>query len=597
MPEHTVELIAGIFLLCALCQWLAWRVKLPPILFLLLAGILIGPVTGVIDVDKLFGNLLYPFVSLSVAIILFEGSLTLRFKEIAGLEKVVRNLVSVGMIITWLITAATTHFALSVSWEIALIFGAIVVVTGPTVVAPIIKTIRPTAKLANILRWESIVIDPIGASLAVLVYEFIVSGGGQFGLGQTLLTFGRILLVGGVIGLVSGYFFGTCLRRYWIPEYLHNISTMGLVFISFSLANVLQEESGLVTVTCMGILLANMRDVDIEEILSFKETLSTILISLLFVTLAARLDYTGFMELGWAALFVFLSIQFIARPFSVMVCTFRSSLKIEERHLLAWIAPRGIVAAAISALFTFKLQENGVSDASVLLPLTFMVIIGTVVLQSATAKFIASKLGVVEPEPHGFLIVGASRVAREIALALFKQNIRVLVADASEEDIAQAKKMGLETYLGNPVSGNAERLLNLTGIGRMLALSKNVGDNVAAIFHYRVEFGLRKVFMIRATSKRDRKAAKRDVSSFKKHFLFGKGVDYQSLEKLLRSGGAIICESPNSTNQVSDKDSEVSLDLFAVHPSGKIVLGDIEEQVDNEKDWKVIRAVPSSMIN
>lgn len=567
MPEHTVELIAGIFLLCALCQWLAWRVKLPPILFLLLAGILIGPVTGVIDVDKLFGNLLYPFVSLSVAIILFEGSLTLRFKEIAGLEKVVRNLVSVGMIITWLITAATTHFALSVSWEIALIFGAIVVVTGPTVVAPIIKTIRPTAKLANILRWESIVIDPIGASLAVLVYEFIVSGGGQFGLGQTLLTFGRILLVGGVIGLVSGYFFGTCLRRYWIPEYLHNISTMGLVFISFSLANVLQEESGLVTVTCMGILLANMREVDIEEILSFKETLSTILISLLFVTLAARLDYTGFMELGWAALFVFLSIQFIARPFSVMVCTFRSSLKIEERHLLAWIAPRGIVAAAISALFTFKLQENGVSDASVLLPLTFMVIIGTVVLQSATAKFIASKLGVVEPEPHGFLIVGASRVAREIALALFKQNIRVLVADASEEDIAQAKKMGLETYLGNPVSGNAERLLNLTGIGRMLALSKNVGDNVAAIFHYRVEFGLRKVFMIRATSKRDRKAAKRDVSSFKKHFLFGKGVDYQSLEKLLRSGGAIICESPNSTNQVSGKDSEVSLDLFAVHLS------------------------------
>ncbi len=596
MVEHTVSIIAGIYLVCAFCQWLAWRVKLPPILFLLLTGILVGPVIGIVDVDTLLGELLYPFVSLSVAIILFEGSLTLRFKEIAGLEKVVRNLLSVGMLITWFITATATRFTLSVSWEIALMFGAIVVVTGPTVVAPIIKTIRPTYNLANILRWESIVIDPIGASLAVLVYEFIVSGGGRLGVGLTMLTFGKIILVGSLIGIVVAHFFGICLRRHWVPEFLHNIVTLGLVFSAFSLANILQAESGLVTVTCMGVWLANMRGVDIDEILNFKETLSTILISLLFVILAARLDFKGFMEIGWPALFIFLAIQFLARPLSVMICTSRSSLKMQERHMLAWIAPRGIVAAAISALFAYKLEESGVAGASMLLPLTFMVIIGTVVLQSFTAPLIARRLGVMQPEPDGFLIVGANRVARAIAKALQKENVRVLVADSSEDNIILAKEMGLETFWGNPVSGQAERQINLTGIGRMLALSADQSENIAAVFHYLVEFGKKNVFMIRTAEPGKNQVMSEDVSSLQRHFLFSAETDFGTLEEMLNKGGQVLAMENGMARQGVEEDIERSdgFPLFAVSPSGEIYLDEVEKLVVNEKGWKTIQAVTAS---
>lgn len=176
--HEPVIAIAFIGVVAILCQWLAWWVKLPAILFLLLTGILLGPGLNIIDPDTLLGDLLFPFVSLSVTLILFEGALTLRLEEIRGLERVVRNLVSIGMLSTWLIVAASASYFLGFSWQIALLFGAIMVVTGPTVIVPMLRTVRPTAKISNILRWEGIVIDPIGALLAVLVFEFILASSG-----------------------------------------------------------------------------------------------------------------------------------------------------------------------------------------------------------------------------------------------------------------------------------------------------------------------------------------------------------------------------------------------------------------------------------
>ncbi|MCC0017442.1 MAG: cation:proton antiporter, partial [Rhodobiaceae bacterium] len=203
MTEHTILTIAGIMALGGACQWLAWRVRLPAILFLLLSGLLIGPVTGWFDPDALLGDLLFPFVSLAVAVILFEGSLTLRFSEIRGLEKVVRRFVTSGVLVTWSVTAMATHWFVGFSWGLALLFGAIMVVTGPTVIVPMLRTVRPNAKIANILRWEGIVIDPIGALLAVLVFEFIVSSEAGGALGQTLLVFLTLIGMGTVIGLAA----------------------------------------------------------------------------------------------------------------------------------------------------------------------------------------------------------------------------------------------------------------------------------------------------------------------------------------------------------------------------------------------------------
>ena len=483
---------------CTLCQWIAWRVKLPAIIFLLLTGILAGPIFGLLHPEKLLGNLFFTFVSLSVAVILFEGSLALRFKEILGLETVVQNMVSFGMAVTWLITALATHYAIGLSWKISLLFGAITVVTGPTVIAPMLRTIRPTPAVSNILRWEGIIIDPIGASLAVLVYEFIISGGGHGAWTHTMLTFGKIIAVGTVVGVCGGYLFGLSIRYHWVPEFLHNVAALTIVIATFVGSNTLQPESGLVTVTIMGIWLANMKNVDMEGILDFKESISVLLISLLFIMLAARLDIHSLKNVGWGVVFVLIAIQFLARPLNVMVSTVRSQLTWPERHMLAWIAPRGIIAAAISALFAVQLENAGFSDAQLLVPLTFCVIIVTVVLQSITARPIAHWLKVAEPEPTGFLIIGANVVARAIAKALVQNDTNVLLADTGWEKISKATIEGLPSYFGNPISEHADRHLDLIGIGRMLALSPLENVNLSAVMHYRMELGRNNVFIIQS---------------------------------------------------------------------------------------------------
>lgn len=494
MIEHTLISFALILLVGSGCQWLAWRVKLPAIIFLLLSGILAGPVLGLLNPDQLLGDLLSPFVSLSVAVILFEGSLTLRYKEILGKQRVVTNMVTFGLLITWLITAVVTHFALTLSWPISFMFGAVSAVTGPTVIVPMLRTVRPTAAVSNILRWEGIVIDPIGASLAVLIYEFIVSGGGSQAVGHTLLSLCQLIGVGVIIGATGGYMFGLLLRNHLIPKFLHSIISLALVFFTFTVSYILHTGSGLVTVTVMGVWLANMRDVDVDEILNFKESLSIVLISMLFILLAARIDFTAFINLGWKAFFVLLAIQFLARPLNVISSALGSELSWPERHLLAWIAPRGIVAAAVSAIFAIRLENAGFADAHLLVPLTFLVIIWTVLLQSATARPIACWLGVAEQDSKGFLVISANPVARAVAKSLVEQGFRVLLADSSLANITAAKKEGLDTYYGNPISEHANRYLDLVGIGQMLALSAHENMNVSSLMHYRLELGPNAIF-------------------------------------------------------------------------------------------------------
>ncbi len=563
MIEKTVLTFAFLFVICSGCQWLAWRLKLPPIIFLLFSGILLGPLLKVLNPDQLLGDLLFPFISLSVAVILFEGSLTLRYKEILGKQRVVRNMVSFGLLVTWLITAVAVKYAFSISWEISFLFGAVTVVTGPTVIVPMLRTIRPTAAVSNILRWEGIVIDPIGASLAVLVFEFIISDGVSQAIGHTLVSFGQLVGVGIAIGGSCGYIFGLLLRNHWIPEFLHSIIALALVFITFAVSNLLRPESGLLTVTVMGVWLANMRNVDVGQILNFKESLSILLISLLFILLAARIDLASLGGLGWRAFLVFLAIQFLARPLNVVVSTHGSELSWPERHLLAWVAPRGIVAAAVSALFAIQLDNAGFADAYLLVPLTFFVIIATVLLQSATARPIAYWLGVAEPESKGFLIVSANQVARAIAKVLVAHGFRVLLTDTNWANIKSAKMDGLPTYYGNPISEHADRHLDLVGIGRMLALSSHEDMNVSSLMHYRMELGSRNVFAIQskaATNSDNRTTA----AGRHGRTLFGEDVTYAKLAGMLSRGAEI------RSTKLSDTFSY--RDYLATHNGGSILL-------------------------
>ena len=574
MEFDAVFSIAVITLIAIILQWLAWWVKLPAILFLLLFGVVAGPVTGLINPDLLFGNLLTPIVSLAVAVILFEGGLTLKLSEIKGLAKVVRNLLTIGLLTTWVITAFAVRYLLDFSWEMAFLFGSFTVVTGPTVIVPMLRTVRPNAKVSNILRWEGIVIDPVGALLAVLVFEFIVSESATAAWGHTLLLFGSIILTGLLAGIIAGHLFGLALRHHLLPEYLHNVAALAVVWAVFAFSNTAAEESGLLAVTVMGMWLANMKGTPVDEILDFKESLSVLLISILFITLAARLEFSQFNELGAAAIWVFLVMQFIARPIKVLVSSIGSTLTWAERALLSWIAPRGIVAAAVSALFALRLEETGtVEKADLLVPLTFAVIIGTVVLQSATAGPLARWLKVAEPDPKGFLVIGANAVSRTVAKALLENGFRTLLCDTNWDNIKKARMEGFNTYYGSPVSEHADRNLDLVGIGKMLGLSPLPNLNALASMKYRGEFGYKAIYSIRSKTEIDLPEKRVVAAESRGRPLFGEQTTYSSLANQIAQGAEVrstsLTESFDYEGYLKQYE-ERAIPLFAVNQKGNL---------------------------
>lgn len=587
-----------IILVSVVCQWISWRIKQPAIIFLLLAGIIAGPVTGRLDPDVLFGDFLPSFISLSVAVILFEGSLTLRFHDIAGLERVVRNMVSIGMGITWIITSITTHIVLGFSWEISFLFGAVMVVTGPTVIVPILRTVRPVASVANILRWEGIIIDPLGAVLAVLVFGFIIAGGGKAAWGQVIVSFGSILLVGAILGSAGGFLTGIVLRRHWLPLYLHNVAVLAFVLGLFALSNYLRIESGLITVTVMGIWLTNMRNINVEDIIDFKESLSILLISVLFIVLAARIEFSEIMQLGWATILIYISVQFISRPLDVLISSYGSALSWREKALIAWIAPRGIVAAAITALFALRLEIAGHHEASFLVPLVFLIIIATVVPQSITARPFARLLGVAEPEPRGFLIIGANILARRISKSLEQNGFRTLLIDQYWNDIIKARMEGLSTYYGNPISEHAERHLDLVGIGRMLALTPDADFNVLSNIHYRMEFGPGEVFCIQTRPISIASDKYRPSVRHRGNPLFREDVTYDILTNMLEKGAEIRTTKLTENFDYADYQRRYAgrvIPLFVIDKGYNLRVFTAFNEIMPKPGWSVIGIVPAEI--
>ena len=595
MNEQQILLTFGGIGVAALgCQWLAWRLKLPAILFLLLTGILMGPVLGWLDPQTLFGPLLMPLVSLAVALILFEGSLTLHLSEWREIGSVVHRLVTIGALSTWAVITLATHWLLGFDWLLALLFGTLTLVTGPTVIVPMLRVVRPKASIATILRWEGIVIDPIGALLAVVVYSFIIARAAGDGLSHCLLTFAGVIICGSVFGIVGGWALGNVLRRQWLPEYLHSLATLAAVLGIFIAANQIMHESGLLAVTLMGMWMANMKGVDVRHILHFKENLSVLLISGLFILLAARLDLNAMLALGPAVLVLLLIIQFIARPLNVLLSTAGSKLNWRERTLLAWIAPRGIVAAAVSAIFAIRLDEAGHEGALLLVPLTFAVIIGTVVLQSATARPLARLLKVAEPPPSGFLIVGANGPARVIAKALQQLGIRVLLTDSNWENIRAARMENLPTYFGNPASEHAESHLDLVGLGHLLALSPSGELNALAVTRFRHEFGPQRLYTL-TNSQESRRSDKHRASHEHRGQVFGKpAITYSQLINELHQGAEIY--STHLTDSFSWDDyqalhGERATLLFARDSSGWVHVITPNSEVKPATGWTVLALV------
>tara|TARA_R110001583_G_scaffold173582_2_gene327670 strand:+ start:26990 stop:28807 length:1818 start_codon:yes stop_codon:yes gene_type:complete len=503
--------LAGIIILGIIAQWVAWKFKIPAILPLILIGLFVGPVSTLISADGskwiepvwngtegLFpGERLFNFVSLAISIILFEGGLTLKKEEILNVGPSIVKLISLGSLITFLGAGIAAHFIFDLSWAISFLFSALIIVTGPTVIAPILRNIPLKKDVSAVLKWEGILIDPIGALVAVLVFEFISVGEGYEYTKDALIEFGKIVIIGMSIGFTSAYALYYSLKFKLVPRYLLNVITLAGVLAVFVLSDLFAHESGLLAVVVMGMVIGNLNVKELKEILYFKESLSILLISILFILLAANMNIEDMLLLyRWETIVLFAIVVFVLRPLGVFLSTANSGLKLNEKLFISWVGPRGIVAAGIASLFGLKLIMRGEPDAEYITPLVFMIVLGTVLLNATTARLFAKVAGVFLKSSDGIIMIGASNFARLIASYLQKNGRRVVLIDSNNKHIEKAKSLGLEAIEGNVYSDELLEDVELNDIGYLLALTGSASVNEFAIEKFTPIFGEQGAFRV-----------------------------------------------------------------------------------------------------
>ena len=497
--------LAGIIILGILAQWVAWRFKIPAILPLILIGLLVGPIAaeylsedGTKWIEPIWngseglfpGEGLFYFVSLAISIILFEGGLTLKRSEIKNVGPVISKLITVGATITFFGGAVLARFLFDLRWDLAFLFSGLIIVTGPTVITPILRNIPLKRDVSTVLKWEGILIDPIGALVAVLVFEFI-SVGGDSGFTKTaLIEFGKIVLFGTTFGFTFAHALVFAINKKYIPHYLLNVVSLSVVLLVFIESEIFAHESGLLAVVVMGMVIGNSKLENIKELLYFKESLSVLLISILFILLSANINFEDLMLLyRWETLAMFLIVVLIIRPIAVFASTHGSTLKTNEKLFISWVGPRGIVAAGIASLFGGKLLKQGVVGAEYITPLVFMIVLGTVLLNATTARLLARISGVFLNKSEGVLIVGASKVSRLLGEYLLNNGRHVVLVDSNQMNVKKANDLGLEAFNANIYSDTLTDNIELSDIGYLIALTPNPDINKYVIDKFGKQFG------------------------------------------------------------------------------------------------------------
>lgn len=565
--------LAALFVLGVGSQWLAWRLKIPSILLLLIVGFTAGRTTGLIDPDAMFGDMLFPLVSLAVAVILFEGGLSLRLHDLRDTRGVVVGLLTVGVLVTWAVIAIAAVTILGFPVSQSLLLGAILVVTGPTVIGPMLRNMRPTGGIGPVSRWEGIVVDPLGAVLAVLVFEAIESIGhssAQTAAVAVSLALLRTLLVGAGTGAAAGLLIVLALRKRWIPDFLQGAAVLMIVLAGFTAANLMQPESGLLAVTLIGIIVANQQAVSVSHITEFKENLSLLLLACLFILLAARLRIEDIVSLGFSGVIFLAAVILLARPAAVFCSTFRSSLSWKERGLLAWFAPRGIVAAAVSSLFAIRMGEDSAAGHE-LQSATFLVIVGTVLVYGLTTPWLARRFGLSSADPQGVLIAGAHTGARAVALALKNEKIAVCLVDSNRANVQTARMEGLEASNASILSEQIADELDLGGIGRFMGLTRNAEVNSLAALRFQELFGRSEVYQLRPEADG---SAKKDTSARLLHGrqLFAADVTYDTLDAWFAQGATVKRTRLTELDYAAflSHYGQAALPLFTLTDAGKL---------------------------
>ena len=497
--------LAGVLILGVLSQYFAWKFKIPAILPLIMTGLIVGPISaeyfssdGTKWIEPIWNGtegllpeqILFHFISLSIALILFEGGLTLKFSELKKMGPVIAKLITLGAITTFIGVAIPTHYILGISWEISFLFSALVIVTGPTVISPILRNIPLKKNVSTLLKWESILIDPIGALVAVLVFEFINAGEDKSYSLITFYEFSKFLFLGILIGYVSAKLIAFSIKKNLIPNFLINVLVLGSVLTVFVFSEVFAHESGLLSVVVMGVFLGNSDLPQFDDLMKFKESISVLLISILFILLASNIQLSDIkLILNWQSLLVFSILILVIRPLGVFISTSNSSLSYQEKIFISWIGPRGIVAAGIASLFGIKLVSDGMENAEFLSPMVFMVVFGTVFLNSLTARTLSKILGVFLKNSEDMLIIGASKFSRQIALYLESTGKKVVLTDSNKSKVSEAKRNGLNAINSNIYSNELLNDLELSEVGYLFALTGNEEIDKYAVRKFKSQFG------------------------------------------------------------------------------------------------------------
>lgn len=498
MQKFVFVIALGVF-----ANWFATLIRAPAIVLLCAAGILVGPVLGWINPPQDFGGFDIVMVKLAVSVILFEGGLNLRLYELKTSKKGLWRLVLFGLPLAWTFGSLAAHFIAGLSWPVSLVIGAILVVTGPTVIMPLIRTSRLSPRVASLMKWEGIVNDPLGALLAVLVYEFYLSSSFRMGSIEVLISLGSAVGVAAVVGIGVGYGVDYAFKNAWVVEYLKVPVILSLVMGSYGFANMIQDEAGLLAVTIFGFVIGNTGLKIIEELRRFKEYITVFLVSAVFVLLTASLHPQSLELLNWRSAGFFAAVLFIVRPASIWISTIGAGLSWRERALLGWIAPRGVVAATVAGLFASKMVERGYPDAELMVPLVFSVIVLTVVLHGFSLRFVSRKLGLSSHGVEGILIVGASPWSTELALAVQKLGVPIRLVDSSWHRLRDARLKGVPVHYGEILSENSEERLDLSDMGYLLATSENDAYNALVSSAFAPHFGRDRVFQLALHTKAD----------------------------------------------------------------------------------------------
>ncbi|MEY8849504.1 cation:proton antiporter [Psychroserpens sp. XS_ASV72] len=592
--------LAGIIILGILAQWFAWKFKIPAILPLILIGLLVGPIAaeflsedGTKWIEPIWngekglfpGEGLYYFVSLAISVILFEGGLTLKRSEIRNVGPSITKLITLGSIVTFFGAALASYLIFGLSWEISFLFSALIIVTGPTVITPILRNIPLKKDVSTVLKWEGILIDPIGALVAVLVFEFI-SVGGDSGFTKTaFIEFGKIILFGTTFGFTFAHALAFAINKGLIPHYLLNVVSLSTVLLVYVESDVFAHESGLLAVVVMGMVLGNGKLQNIKELLYFKESLSVLLISILFILLAANINMDDLLLLyNWQTAALFAIVVFVIRPLAVFLSTHGSKLKTKEKIFISWVGPRGIVAAGIASLFGSKLIKQGVAGAEYITPLVFMIVLGTVLLNATTARFFAKLVGVFLTKSEGILIVGASKFSRLIGHYLEENGRSVVMIDSNQSNIDSAKELGIEAINTNIYSDTLTDNIELNDVGYLMAMTANSDINKYTIDRFGKVFGEHGSFRLVTPDEMN------DDNNNPKEGLFSHKDDYIRLTEVTRAYPAIHEIEVNSKDhyltliEMANKDKNI-IPLFIKTKEGELeIISSFNKEIDSIKE-------------